>query len=233
MTNGFAIVPAGDSALILEFPALDGRIDPAANRRAVAVAESLRGAGLAGVRDVVPTFHSVAVYFDPLSADVDGVAARLEMEAVRPVPGPLVEASPLVHIPVCYGGEFGPDLPAVAAFGRLAPAEVIALHAAETYQVCMLGFLPGFAYLATVNPRIAAPRLATPRVRVPQGAVGVAGQQTGIYPCETPGGWLLIGRTPLKPYDPVSTAPFLLKAGDRVKFHPIDPGQYNAWPRSA
>ncbi len=235
MTGEFRIVPAGDSAMILEFPGIPGvddRIDPEVNQRVVAVAESLQREGFAGVRDVVPTFRSVAVYFDPLRTAVNGLVEWLEAEARQPTVERR-EAASIVHIPVCYGGEFGPDLQEVAAFGGLEPSEAIALHASETYRVYMLGFLPGFAYLATVNPRIAAPRLATPRVRVPSGSVAIAGQQTGIYPSETPGGWLLIGRTPLKPYDAVRTDPFLLKAGDRVKFDPIDLIEYKAWPRSA
>ncbi len=107
-----------------------------------------------------------------------------------------------MRIPVCYGGELGPDLAAVAAFAKAGEDEVVRLHASATYRVFMLGFVPGFAYLGIVDDRIAMPRRSTPRVRVPSGSVGIAGVQTGIYPAETPGGWQLIGRTPLKPFDP-------------------------------
>jgi inhibitor of KinA len=138
-------------------------------------------------------------------------------------------ARPAIRIPVCYGGEFGPDLPAVAVFAGLAEHEVVQLHAAATYRVFMLGFVPGFAYLGMVDPRLSMPRRATPRVRVPAGSVGVAGIQTGVYPAETPGGWQLIGRTPVKPFDPTSMEPFLMKAGDAVEFYPIDRAEYDLW----
>ena len=134
-----------------------------------------------------------------------------------------------MRIPVCYGGDLGPDLEEVASFAGMAEADVIRVHAGGTYRVFMLGFVPGFAYLGIVDQRIAMSRHATPRVRVPAGSVGIAGVQTGVYPAETPGGWQLIGRTPLKPFDPSRDEPFLLKAGDAVQFHPIDRAEYDAW----
>jgi inhibitor of KinA len=131
-----------------------------------------------------------------------------------------------VRIPVCYGGDHGPDLAAVAAFAGLSEAEVIRLHAEATYHVFMLGFVPGFAYMGIVNERIAMARHSTPRVRVPAGTVAIAGIQTGIYPAETPGGWQLIGRTPLKPFDGLRAEPFLVAPGDAVQFYAIDRDQY-------
>jgi inhibitor of KinA len=219
----YRIVPAGDSALVVEF---EERIDPAVNARTIACADAIQAANIAGVRDVVPTYRSVAVYFDPLRTDGDMLMERIAHEAEHAAPPAAVAASP-VRIPVCYGGELGPDLAAVAAFGRLTPEEAIRLHAAGTYRVFMLGFVPGFAYLGLVDERIAMPRHATPRVRVPTGSVGIAGVQTGIYPAETPGGWQLIGRTPLKPFDPARAEPFLLRAGDAVQFYPIDRGEFD------
>ena len=216
--SAFRIVPAGDSALIVEF---EDSIDPAVNARAIGLADALQTAGLAGVRDIVPTFRSVAIYFDPLHTGGDGLVARVEAEASRPFADALA-ARPPVRIPVCYGGELGPDLGAVADFSQLDEAGVVALHTARTYRVFMLGFVPGFAYLGTVDDRIAMPRRATPRVRVPIGSVGIAGVQTGIYPMETPGGWQLVGRTPIKPFDPDRAEPFLLAAGDAVQFYAID-----------
>jgi inhibitor of KinA len=216
------IVPAGDSALIVEFA---DRIDAAVNAQAVALAESVRAAALSGVRDVVPTFCSVAVYFDPLRTDVDALADRLDREAAREAPEPVSAASP-IRIPVCYGGAFGPDLAEVARFAGMTEADIIELHSAPVYRVFMLGFVQGFAYLGTVHPRIAAPRRATPRVRVPAGSVGIAGLQTGIYPSESPGGWQLVGRTPVKPFDLGRLQPFLLKPGDAVRFHRIEPEDY-------
>jgi len=131
---------------------------------------------------------------------------------------------------VCYGGEGGPDLADVAAFAKLSEADVVRVHMDAAYRVFMLGFVTGFAYLGTVDPRIAAPRRHTPRLKVPIGSVGIAGAQTGIYPAVTPGGWQLIGRTPLKPFDPNRPEPFLMRAGDTVRFYPITQAEYDAWP---
>jgi inhibitor of KinA len=220
--SGVRIVPAGESALIIEF---EERIDPEVNARTIACAEAIQACRIAGVRDVVPTYRSVAVYFDPLRTDTDGLMRRVEQAASQPPPVSSAVHAP-VRIPVCYGGEFGPDLGAVAAFAGMPEDEVIRVHAGTTYRVFMLGFVAGFAYLGIVDGRIAAPRQSTPRVRVPIGSVGIAGMQTGIYPAETPGGWQLIGRTPLKPFDPSRDDPFLMKAGDSVQFYPIDRDEY-------
>ena len=229
MSGPYALVRAGDSAIVVEF---EGGMDPRINARAVAVAETLVGWRIAGVRDIVPTIRSVAVYFDPLRTNLTALEEllnRAASESARIAATPAAEdelAQPM-QIPVCYGGELGPDLEAVAAFGRMSEADVVSLHAGRTYRVFMLGFVPGFAYLGTVDERIAAPRLAIPRIRVPAGSVGIAGMQTGIYPMETPGGWLLIGRTWAKPFNLTSPTPFLFKAGDLVRFYPIDRDRYD------
>jgi inhibitor of KinA len=223
MSMGYRIVPAGESALIVEF---EERIDSEVNARAIACAEAIQAAGLAGVRDVVPTYRSVAVYFDPLRTDGEALSSCLEREAGRPLP-PVSASREPVRIPICYGGDLGPDLAGVASFAGMEEADVVRAHVARTYRVFMLGFVPGFAYLGTVDERIAMPRRATPRVRVPPGSVGIAGMQTGIYPAETPGGWQLIGRTPVKPFDPSRKDPFLMKAGDAVQFYAIDRGEYD------
>jgi inhibitor of KinA len=212
------IVPAGDSAIVVEF---DERIDPVVNASAIALAEAIEAAHLAGVRDVVPTYRSVAIYFDPLRTASDALMSLVEREAARG-PAALTGAPTPVRIPVSYGGECGPDLAAVAAFAHASEADVIRMHTAATYRVFMLGFVPGFAYLGVVDPRIAMPRHPTPRVRVPPGSVGIAGVQTGVYPAETPGGWQLIGRTPSKPFDTDRAEPFLMKPGDAVQFYAID-----------
>jgi inhibitor of KinA len=216
--SSFTIVAAGDAAVIVEF---EERINAGINARAIAVADAVQAANLAGVRDVVPTYRSVAVYFDPLRTDYAALMTRLEAAATHP-PDERAAAHVPVRIPVCYGGEFGPDLGAVAAYAGCSEPDVIALHTSATYRVFMLGFVPGFAYMGTVDPRIAMPRHSTPRVRVPVGTVGIAGVQTGIYPAETPGGWQLIGRTPVKPFDAARPQPFLFKAGDTVQFYSIE-----------
>ncbi len=218
------IVPAGDSVVIVE---LEERIDPVVNAKAIAIAEAVQTRHLAGVLDVVPTYRSVAVYFDPLRTDYDALYALLERQAEDASSDTAIERTPL-RIPVCYGSELGPDLDAVAAFASLSPDEVVRLHSSRPYRVFMLGFVPGFAYMGIVDERIAAPRHATPRVRVPAGSVGIAGVQTGIYPAETPGGWHIIGRTTVKPFDAERAEPFLLKAGDAVLFYPIDRAEFDA-----
>ena len=218
----FRIVPAGDSALCVEF---EERIDPDVNARAIALAERLRGAAIPGVRDIVPTYRSVSVAFDPLRTDYDALIARVERDGAAPAPDAM-PGRKTIRVPVCYGGDFGPDLTAVAAFGGISESEVVALHTSRVYRVFMLGFVPGFAYLGIVDARIAAPRHSTPRTRVPAGSVGIAGVQTGIYPAETPGGWQLLGRTPVKPFDPGRKEPFLMRAGDAVQFYPIDRHEY-------
>jgi inhibitor of KinA len=227
--SDYRIVPAGDSAMIVEF---EERIDPAVNARTIAFAEAVQAANVAGVRDVVPTYRSTAIYFDPLRTDGVSLMACIEREAARPVRPPAAAPAP-VRIPVCYGGELGPDLAGVAAFANADADEVVRLHTAATYRVFMVGFVPGFAYLGVVDSRIAMARRATPRVRVAPGSVGIAGVQTGVYPAETPGGWQLIGRTPLKPFDPNRANPFLMKAGDAVQFYSIARREYDAAVASA
>jgi inhibitor of KinA len=223
VNSHYRIVPAGESVLIIEF---EERIDPAVNATTIACAESIQAAAVAGVRDVVPTYRSVAIYFDPLRTDTDALLERITHEAETAGPGALVSREPL-RIPVCYGGDLGPDLPQVAAFGKMTADDVVQRHASATYRVFMLGFVPGFAYLGMVDPQIAMPRRATPRVRVPMGSVGIAGVQTGIYPAETPGGWQLIGQTPVRPFDARRDDPFLMKAGDSVQFYAIDRAEFD------
>lgn len=210
--------PAGDAALLIEMPA---RIDPRTHARVVALAQGVGARCASRLRDVVVGYCSVTVYFDPLVVEADWLEAEiLAVDAALPESVPATGR--LVDVPVCYGGEGGPDLADVAALAQLSEAEVVALHAGVLYRVYMTGFVPGFAYMASVDPRIAFPRRATPRERVSAGSVAVAAGQTGIYPTDTPGGWHLIGRTHLKPYDPGRADPFLFHPGNRVRFHPVD-----------
>jgi KipI family sensor histidine kinase inhibitor len=135
-----------------------------------------------------------------------------------------------VEIPTVYGGKDGPDLDFVAAYHHISPEDVVRIHAGAVYQVYMLGFTPGFAYLGGMDPLIAAPRLAKPRTKVPAGSVGIAGVQTGVYPLETPGGWRIIGRTPLRLFDLLAEPPVILAPGDEVRFMPVLEGE---WPHDA
>ena len=212
MTAG-RIVALGDACVSLQFAA---EIDPTVNAGCIALAESLERLGVSGVRDVVPTYNAVTVHFDPLATDRQALGVLLSELAATPSSEEI--AARTIEIPVNYGGDGGPDLAAVAAFANCSQADVVRIHAQTAYRVYMLGFLPGFAYLGTVDARIAMPRLDTPRMRVAAGSIGIAGSQTGIYPCDTPGGWRIIGRTSVKIFDASRPEPFLLKAGDRVKF---------------
>jgi inhibitor of KinA len=222
------ILQAGDAALVVEF---EEKIDRAISARCAALAGALNAEQIGGVRDVVPTYRSVAVYFDPLQTDQPRLSQTLERLAAGPAQSGTRRLAS-IQIPVCYGGEYGPDLPKVAAFAGLPEADVIALHAGATYQVMMLGFTPGFAYMGVVDARIAAPRLDSPRPRVPRGSVGIAQKQTGIYPSDTPGGWQLIGRTPVRPFDLDRPDPFLFRSGDIVRFVPIAPEEFDDLDRA-
>jgi inhibitor of KinA len=217
----FRIVPAGDAAWLVEWAA---RIDPAISGRAVGFADEARHLHPA-VRDVVVGYCSVTVYFDPLRINGDDLESRLRRLAANVRDAGDIDGAE-IYVDVCYGGEFGPDLSEVAAHVGISEADVIAIHAERTYRVYVVGFIPGFPYMASVDERLALPRRVTPRTRVPAGSVAIAAGQTGIYPRETPGGWHLIGRTHVKPYDRSRSNPFLFKPGDRVRFRPIDRAQF-------
>ena len=222
------IVLSGDAALLVEYEA---RIAPDINAHAVALADHLRAAAVPGVLDVVPAFRSVTIYFDPLRTDVSALSAYIHA-FVPPQNDGLSERSADVEIPVCYDLDLGPDLAHVARASGLSVEAAIAAHTGRTYRVYMLGFMPGFAYLGTVDPRIAVPRLAVPRTRVPAGAVGIAGEQTGVYPSATPGGWNLVGQTPLAMLLAERTPPSLLMPGQTVRFRAIDRPTFDAWSRN-
>lgn len=208
------LVPLGDSCLSMAF---EEKIDPLVNARCVAIAASFEQRALPGIRDVVPTYNAVTVHFDPTRFNREDLAAELSVLAAIDLPDADEKSTPIA-IPVKYGDEFGPDLAAVAEFGQCSEQDVVQIHSRKVYRVYMLGFLPGFAYMGSVDSRIAAPRLEKPRMRVAAGSVGIAGAQTGVYPCDAPGGWRIIGRTSTEMFDPVREPPFLLKAGDRVRF---------------
>jgi KipI family sensor histidine kinase inhibitor len=217
------IVPAGDAALLVELPP---GIDPATSARVIAIADAVRDRCGAAVRDVVIGYCTATLYFDPLVTDPQWLEAE-----VRQITQDLVTLPPhvggLVDVPVCYGGDLGPDLADVAAFAGASEDEIVELHTKETYRVYVVGFIPGFPYMASVDPRIAIPRRPVPRTHVPPGSVAIAAGQTGIYPAETPGGWHILGRTWIKPYDPSRAQPFLLRPGDRVRFHAVSRDEFD------
>ena len=227
---GWSIQAQGDRCLIV---VLGDRIDPQLNRRAHAIAENLLGAALAGVLDVVPAFSTVAVHYRPEAVQrADGEApwraleTRIAQIVERSSAGSPAQGR-LVEIPVCYDADFGPDTAQVAAHCGLATDAIGQAHAATEHFVYMLGFAPGQPYIGGLDRRLDIPRRATPRVRVPQGSVAIAHGMTAIYSLETPGGWSLIGRTPLQLFMPQSDPPCLLRAGDRVRFLPVGRTEFN------
>ena len=209
------VKPLGDSALLISFGEV---IDEGINDRVHALAREIERANFEWLIEVVPAYSSLAVIYDPLLIDFKGVretVERIEVASER-------FGGKLVEVPVVYGGQYGPDIEFVAEYNGLSVDDVIEIHSRPVYRVYFLGFLPGFAYLGGMDERIATPRLEKPRLKVPAGSVGIAGRQTGIYPLESPGGWRLIGRTPLRLFNPSNEPPTLLQPGDRVKFVPID-----------
>lgn len=222
MSNPF-LRPAGDCALLVTFDT-SGRIDLEVNRRAQGLAAALEIANqadpLPGMGEAVPGYATLLVHYDSLVLDYTEVEARVRACLVDDA---VTFREPRrVDIPVVYGGEEGPDLDFVAQHSGLSAEEVVRIHADREYPVFLMGFTPGFPYLGGMDPAIAAPRLETPRSRVPAGSVGIAGEQTGVYPLDSPGGWRIIGRTLLRLFDPQRAEPFLLAPGDLVRFVPVD-----------
>lgn len=209
---------SGDTMLLVE---LGQSIDPGLNQRVIALADRLQTRLGRRVRDIVPSYCSVAIHFDPLSTDLAALERAVEQEVRQVDEDPAPEPRPLIEIAVRYGGDEGPDLAAVAEWAGCRMEDVIEWHVARTYRVYMLGFVPGFAYLGRVDRRIAAPRRRVPRDRVPAGSVGIAAEQTGVYPIETPGGWQLIGRTEVVMFDHARAQPSLVRPGDLVRFKPV------------
>ena len=228
MNDTMRLLPCADGAVTIELgDAIDSRILARVEALSAALHEAAHSGRLPGILDVVQTFRSVTLRYDPLAATLAEISAGIaEIAAcVRPGNGP---AGQSWCLPVCYGGAFGPDLTAVAEATGLAPEAVGAQHAAGHYRVAMLGFLPGFPFMDGVAPGLRLPRRTDPRLRVPSGSVAVAGPLTAIYPWESPGGWHLIGRCPLTMFDPARPRPALLAPGDRVRFFEIPPERFAA-----
>ena len=212
----------GDRALYIE---VGDVISPQVNRRVKGLLDAIDEAAIEGVEALAPTYRSILVYYDPLKIPLEELKRRLS-DLGRALPDASSSEAKIFEIPTLYGGEFGPDLDFVASHTGLSSEEVIRIHAGTDYLVYMVGFNPGFPYLGGMPDNIATPRLETPRVKIPAGSVGIAEAQTGIYPLESPGGWRLIGRSPLKMFDPSRDPPALVEAGDLVRFVSIDEAQY-------
>jgi len=216
------IKPLGDTALRIQ---LGEGIDPELNGRVRAACAALERAALPGVVEWVPSYTAVTVHYRPHIVRYPELCRRLEAALAADADAP-VPAGKTVTLPVLYGGEQGPDLPFVAEHHRLSVEEVIELHRRPEYLVYMIGFAPGFPYLGGLPEKLATPRLEKPRLSVPKGSVGIGGSQTGVYSVDSPGGWRLIGRTPVPLYDPKQQPPALLEAGDRLRFRPVTASEY-------
>lgn len=213
--------PCGDTALVVQF---GERIDPRLSDAVLALDAALAEAAVDGVVEAVPTFRSLMIHYDPLRTS----AAELR-RAIEPLigrTGAVQRPSRTWRLPVCYEPEFAPDLEAVAERTDRAPQDVVALHSGTTYHVYMIGFLPGYPYMGDLPAELVLPRLENPRVRVPAGSVAIATTLTAIYPVQSPGGWHLIGATPIRLFDPAREPAALIAAGDRVAFEPIDRARY-------
>lgn len=232
MAEEVVFLTMGDSAIAVEF---GHSIDPDINRRVMAMEKAVdmaRDAGeLTGVVETVPAYCTLLVVYDPLVTDYDTLLAKLQQLAEN------LQLSgdgtrDVVEIPVVYGGEYGPDLEEVAKLHDMTEEEVIRCHAKPDYLVYMLGFVAGFPYLGGMDEALATPRRKSPRLQIPAGSVGIAGGQTGIYSVESPGGWQIIGRTPLKLYAADRANPALLHAGQYIKFKPVSEAEYKAMVQS-
>jgi inhibitor of KinA len=224
--------PLGDRAVLIT---LGDSIDEATHRRVRAVTARIDAEPPRGFVDRVPAFASLVVHYEPLlirdakrGSPYDAFVAALQ-HLLADVRDDTLPPPRTVEVPVCYGGELGPDLEDVARQHGIDANEVIDIHASGDYLVYMVGFMPGFAYLGGLSSRIATPRRQTPRTAVPAGSVGIGGEQTGVYPLVSPGGWNLIGRTPLRIFDIGRIEPALLVTGDRVRFVPISFSEFATW----
>lgn len=222
------ILPCGDAALVLEF---GDTVDDVVNAKVLDLDAAVAGAAIPGLIETVPTYRSLLVHYDPLAIDFAALGARLL---------PLAETRQAAiarrrrwRIPVVYGGEFGIDLEAVAKRHGISPDEVVRIHTGADYYVAMLGFMPGFAYLAGLDARIATPRRDEPRTMTPAGTISIGGVQAGVQCLAAPSGWNLLGRTPVRTYHPRRDPVFLLEPGDAVAFHAVDARSWRDLDRAA
>lgn len=222
MYKKIKFLPAGDTALVMEF---GDTIEKEINASIANVVENLKKENVDGIVDILPTYRSILINYDPVKLTFDELVKILNGLKTGDASN-VSEYVRLVEIPTLYGGEYGPDIDFVAKHAGLSEKEVIKIHSGTDYLVYMMGFIPGFTYLGGLDERIATPRLKSPRLKIEPGSVGIASNQTGMYPLESPGGWQLIGRTPLKLYDETENPPVFIQAGDYIRYVPIKESEY-------
>lgn len=230
----FTIFPLGDSALVISFGNV---IDENTNKKVLALFHSIKGLAINGVQDVIPAYSSLAVQYDVITVRQKSTDNKNAFKIMRKIITKIIEENHLserydmlpsrkIKVPVCYAVKYAPDMHQISLEKKLTAAEIIQLHTGKKYRVYMIGFLPGFAYMGEVDDKIAIPRKQQPRLNVASGSVGIAGKQTGIYPLPCPGGWQIIGKTPLKLFDRRSDDPILFQPGDEVEFYSISEDEF-------
>jgi len=225
----YTIFPLGDAALTVEF---SNSIDIENNNKALQLFYELKKAKIPHIKALVPGYSSLTIHYDVVAlyredqTAFETMAVTIERFTENKLLSAAVGDNQLIRIPVCYKKDFAPDLHEVASLKNLSVEEIINIHTSKEYRVYMLGFVPGFAYMGEVDEKIAMPRRAQPRLQVHAGSVGITGKQTGVYPLETPGGWQIIGRTPMKLFDKVEANPALLQPGNRIQFYSITADEF-------
>ena len=215
----------GDRGLLLEFgDEISREISEKVRRMALAV----QAEAMEGIVETVPTYRSLLIVYNPAILPIQGLKKRLSRVEEELQQTPLPEPK-LTRIPVAYGDAYGPDLEEVAKYHRISPEEVIQLHCSKPYLIYMIGFMPGFPYMGELPQALETPRLKTPRLSVPKGSVAIAQRQTGIYSIRSPGGWQVLGRTPVELFDPEKDPPALLQMGDLVQFYPVSEKEFKSW----
>lgn len=231
MESSYTIYPLGDSALIVDFGNV---IEEELNRKVLSVSNAIKKAAIIGIKDIVPAYSSVTVHFDtvavlkkhPYTSAFVTIKDKLDTLLFHSIKD-AKEVTRLIRVPVCYAPKYALDLDDIALHTNLTHEEIVQLHTSKIYRVYMIGFLPGFAYMGEVDERIAVPRKQEPRLQIEEGYVGIAGKQTGIYPLTSPGGWQIIGKTPVKLFDKSKEQPVLFAAGDEVEFYSITGDEFD------
>ena len=224
MQNSVRFLFSGDSALVIEF---GNEISVDINKKIRKMMDDIKKENIDGIVELVPTYCSLLINYDVLKIDYNTLVEKLKTFLNNDLETAEGEEVTLVEIPTLYNDEVGPDLSYVAEHNKLSKEEVIKIHTGTDYLVYMLGFMPGFTYLGGMSEKIATPRLESPRLQIYPGSVGIAGKQTGMYPSMSPGGWRIIGRTPLKLYNPDSDTPVYISSGDYVRYVSISEEEYN------